>query len=174
MADDAPVASPPPPSSTTAAASPLPIGFRITISDGVYTSYDWVIISITDHPNAAPIVDAGPAQSVEAEHWVGLDGRASLDPNANAAWYIRQGGPGAQFPRRRLPNHPYSTRYCRRRVRYRWPAACFQASAVDASKEPARPLVAAMAPSRGRAGLTLARRADEGAPNCASTTLPQT
>ena len=85
---------------TTAAASPLPIGFRITISDGVYTSYDWVIISITDHPNAAPIVDAGPAQSVEAEHWVGLDGRASLDPNFSAvsyAWTQTQGPAAALF-----------------------------------------------------------------------------
>lgn len=103
---------------TTAAQSPTPIGFRIAVSDGTHTSYDWVIVWITDHANPPPTANPGPSQSAEAEHWVGLDGRASFDPNSNTvsyAWTQTQGpaatifGADTQVPYFKAPDVPAQT-----------------------------------------------------------------
>ena len=103
----------------TGAQSPLPLVFRIEVSDGTYTTYDLVTINVIDQPNDPPTADAGPSQTVESESWTGLDARASSDPNAAAAltysWLQTQGPSVTVFrddgpvPYFKLPNLGAST-----------------------------------------------------------------
>ncbi len=72
---------------TPAAQSPMPLGFRVTVSDGVHTSVGWTVIFIVDGPNNSPTAAAGPNQSAESHSWVGLDGRASSDPDPQHLYF---------------------------------------------------------------------------------------
>lgn len=64
-----------------------PHSFRLTVSDGLQSDTDEVTVVVTSEGNAAPVADAGPAQTVAVGTTVVLDGSGSVDPDGEAISY---------------------------------------------------------------------------------------
>ncbi len=53
------------------------LAFRLQVSDGLFTTFDAVIIDVMDQGTPIPVANAGPSQSVLSDWMVGLDARGS-------------------------------------------------------------------------------------------------
>ncbi|MGH7731273.1 MAG: PKD domain-containing protein, partial [Candidatus Eiseniibacteriota bacterium] len=73
---------------------------RLTASDGALTAYDSVQVTVQPVPNAPPLVDAGPNQTITLPAAAALDGTVSDDglpspPGATTTTWSVGGGPGS-------------------------------------------------------------------------------
>ncbi|MCB9760448.1 MAG: discoidin domain-containing protein [Alphaproteobacteria bacterium] len=60
---------------------------KLVVDDGLANDRDYVIITVLDPANNAPVADAGPDQSVTLGADVSLDGSGSFDPDGDAITY---------------------------------------------------------------------------------------
>ncbi|SMN10938.1 Chitinase [uncultured Candidatus Thioglobus sp.] len=67
--------------------SPLSLNFTLTVSDGVNTVTDTVMVTVNQGSNDAPTADAGANQTVAETTMVTLDGSASSDPESAPLTY---------------------------------------------------------------------------------------
>lgn len=63
------------------------MSFQLTVSDGVATAQDTVVVTVLNSVNEAPVANAGADQTVGESVAVTLNGAASSDPNGDALTY---------------------------------------------------------------------------------------
>ena len=77
------------------AATSRVLGFRLTVSDGVTTGFDDILVTVNGPPNTAPTANAGSDDAILSGASYQLDGSASSDIDGQALTYLwsQTGGP---------------------------------------------------------------------------------